>query len=582
MRRRLLALGLLLGTLLGTGLVLAGSAAAHATLVTSDPVDGSRLKNVPSLVTITFDEPVGLGSIGYLHVTDQNGRRVDTGATTHPGGDGTKIAQQLKSGLGDGTYIESFRVVSADSHPVAGSVRFVVGNGSLAATVVDTSTVDGATSLLFDIARWVSYAGLALLGGSWLLLSVWPQGRADRRARRIVWSGVAATVVGAVAELLLQGPYTAGTGPSDVAKWAFLDGTLHTRYGQYHSVRLVLLGVAALLLAPALERGDRRVPERGDRRVPERGERRLPVQAAVLVLLAGAVAFTFSAIGHAATTSPEWLSEAADLLHICAMAAWVGGLAMVVAALLPRREPAELRAVLPVFSRVAFAAVLVMAATGTYAAWRGIGTLHAIFATTYGLLVVTKVALFVGLVLLGNVSRRAVQRRYARLPVAYAITDTAIEDATDVADEPVEVERVRRAVLVEIVLAIGVLVATSVLVAQPRGKEAVAIQQQRPASASAPLGGGRTATVTIEPGRHGLITATVALGPGARATAVTATATLPAKQLGPIPMNLTANGPDLYGASGVNLPVAGKWVITLVVTTSPTDAVTTSATVHLN
>jgi copper transport protein len=127
-----------------------------------------------------------------------------------------------------------------------------------------------------------------------------------------------------------------------------------------------------------------------------------------------------------------------------------------------------------------------------------------------------------------------------------------------------------------------VLVATSVLVAQPRGKEAVAIQQQRPVSASAPLGGGRTATVTIEPGRHGLVTATVALSPGAPASAVTATATLPAKQLGPIPMELSANGAHLYGASGINLPVAGRWVITLVVTTSPTDAVTTSATIRLN
>jgi copper transport protein len=540
MRRRVLALGLLLGTLLGAG-----------------------------VVTITFDEPVGLGSIGYLHVTDQNGRRVDAGATTHPGGDGTKIAQQLKSGLGDGTYTESFRVISADSHPVAGSVRFVVGNGALAATVVDTSTVDGATSVLFDVARWVSYAGLVLLGSSWLLLTVWPQGRGDARARRIVWSGLAATAAGAVAELLLQGPYTAGSGPSDVARWALLDSTLHTHYGQYHSVRLVLLGLAALLLAPALAPA------------LERGDRRRPVQAAGL-LLGGGVAFTFSVVGHAATTSPAWLSEAADLLHICAMAAWVGGLVLVVAALLPRREPAELHAVLPVFSRVAFTAVLVMAATGTYAAWHGVGTVHAIFTTTYGLLVLAKVALFVGLVLLGNVSRRAVQRRYARLPVAYAITDTALEKATDLADEPVELERMRRAVLVEIVLAIAVLAATSVLVAQPRGKEAVAIQQQRPVSASAPLGAGRSATVTIEPGRHGLVTATVALSPGARATSVTATATLTAKQLGPIPMQLTANGADLYGASGINLPVAGKWVITLVVTTSATDAVTTSATIQLN
>ncbi len=99
------------------------------------------------------------------------------------------------------------------------------------------------------------------------------------------------------------------------------------------------------------------------------------------------------------------------MLHILAMAAWLGGLVLLVAAVLPRREPDELRAVLPVFSRVAFGSVVVLAVTGTYAAWRGVGTVHAIFTTTYGWLVVLKIALFLGLLALGNVSRVAIQRR---------------------------------------------------------------------------------------------------------------------------------------------------------------------------
>ncbi|HEU5006814.1 MAG TPA: copper resistance protein CopC [Jatrophihabitantaceae bacterium] len=549
-RRRLGVLALLFAALFGLGLALAGAASAHASVVSSDPADGSRLKAAPHQVTITFDESVTLGNLGYLHVTDAKGHRVDTGTASHPGGNGTKITTQLRSGLGDGTYIESYRVISADSHPVAGVVRFVVGTGVLSVATASGSTVNHGTSALFAVARWVSYAGFALLGGTWLLLTVWPGGRDDLRARRLIWTGWGATALGALGELVLQGPYAAGRGPSAVGRWSLLDDTLHTDYGQYHCARLLLLGALAVLFGAMLQ-----------------PRRRARFEDAAWPLLVG-VALTFSVIGHADTTKPNWLSITLDVLHLCAMAVWVGGLVLLVAAVLPRREPAELRAVLPAFSRVAFVAVIVIAVTGTYAAWRGIGAWRAILGTNYGLLVCAKVLLFCGLIALGQLSRRAIQRRAG-------LVDGGSLDG-------VAHERMRRSVLVEVALAVLVLVATAVLVDQPRGTEALAASDREPVTAGAQLGGGHSVMVTVDPGVHGPVSVSVELSPGTRPKRVTATALQPAKQLGPIPVPLRANGTDLYGASNVNLPVKGTWVITLVVTTSAFDAVTTDVKITLH
>jgi copper transport protein len=552
---------LILGGLFVGGILLATPAAAHASVVTSDPVDGSRLRAAPHSVTITFDESVGLGKIGYLHVTDQSGKRVDARAAYHPGGDGTNVTDDLRAGLGDGTYTASFRVLSADSHPVAGTIRFVVGNGPLVrGSIGGGGSVDRATSVAFDVSRWISFAGLAFLGGTWLVLTIWPAGRAERRARRLMWAGWDAVTLGALLELLIQGPYSAGAGLSKITSGALLDDTLHTDYGQLHSVRLVLLGVLAFVFALSLREDAR----------PARWE-------AVAGALGIGVVFTISDAGHAVTTSPAWLSVSIDMLHLLAMATWIGGLVMVVGAVLPRREPDELRAVLPVFSRVAFGAVAALVASGSYSAWRGIGTVHAIFNTTYGWLVVCKIVLLTGILAVANLSRRLVRRR----TVAYAMTDSLVVGEPGVADDDVATERLRRAVFVEALVGLVVLGFSAVLVAEPRGKEALAASYRSPVSAVAPLGDGQSVRVTASPGTHGPVSLTVELSDGSSPKSITATATQHDAEIGPLRIKLVREGAGLYDGS-TNLPVAGEWEIDLVVTTSTFDATTTDVTLRLH
>jgi copper transport protein len=118
-------------------------------------------------------------------------------------------------------------------------------------------------------------------------------------------------------------------------------------------------------------------------------------------------------------------------------------------------------------------------------------------------------------------------------------------------------------------------------VAEPRGKEALAASYRKPVSATAALGGGRTATVTADPGVHGPVNLTVELSKGATPTSITATATENSAQIGPLPIKLTRETSGVYDGS-TTLPVAGTWEIDLVVTTSQFDATTTDVAVRLH
>jgi copper transport protein len=536
-------IGLLLG-LTGAGIVLAEPAEAHATVVSSSPTDGARLPSAPHTVSITFDEQVGLGEVGYLHVVNQSGHRVDVGAAFHPGQDGRIVTATLAGGLGEGIYTESYRVISADSHPVAGTVRFAVGDAVLTPQAVAGSPVDRAVGTVFVAVRVVGYAGFAMMGGLWILLTVWPAGREDSRARRIVWTGLAMIGLGALGQMFLQGPYSAGRGLASVAHLPLLQATLNSGYGELLLVRLALLLVIGIVLRPTLSGP------------PVTNEERLAFLGLVVTL-----AWTYSALGHPDTTNPSWLSISADSLHLLAMAGWLGGLFVLLVALLPRRNPVELTYVLPRFSRVAYVCVALLALTGAYAGWRGIGTLKAL-TTPYALLVGAKVVLFAGILVVGNLSRVAAGRALERTVHAPA--------------------RIRRSILLELVVAAAVLVVTATLVAQPRGREALADEQLRPVSAAAALGGGRTVRLTIDPGHHGTVTAYVEVSAGPPLQRVRVTAALPSAQLGPIPLTLVGDGPDRYSASTQVLPVAGAWTFTIIVSTSEFDATTTDLTLHLS
>src|SRR3954463_4197346 len=104
-------------------LVLCGAspAVAHASLVATEPRDGSMLAQAPTIVRLRFNEPV---TPAVIHVIDAQGKTLD-GLAVRSAGETVDIT--LPERMPAGTAIVSYRVISADGHPVAGSMMFSVG-----------------------------------------------------------------------------------------------------------------------------------------------------------------------------------------------------------------------------------------------------------------------------------------------------------------------------------------------------------------------------------------------------------------------------------------------------------------------
>lgn len=112
--------------LLSLALLFVGSgpASAHASLVGSDPEDGAALAAAPSAITFTFSE--NIGNPAYIAVTAPDGSTVDVGEVRAID---NKVTTTLPEVDQKGRYTASYRVVSADGHPVEGTIHYTTTTG---------------------------------------------------------------------------------------------------------------------------------------------------------------------------------------------------------------------------------------------------------------------------------------------------------------------------------------------------------------------------------------------------------------------------------------------------------------------
>ncbi|MGW7435922.1 copper resistance CopC/CopD family protein [Streptomyces sp. NPDC054849] len=665
-------LALVLAALLATLFTAASPATAHAALTASDPTDGAVVATAPAQVTLSFSEQVAMGD-DSIRVLDPRGKRVDTGELRDMcSGNTIRYGTALHAGLPNGTYTVAWQAVSADSHPISGAFTFSIGAPSATDVTLPTAQAGGGpVGIAYGIARYAAYAGFAVLvGGAAFILLCWRGGAAERPLQKLVVRAWVALTAATLAMLVLRAPYTGSGNFADAFDLNGLRAVLETKTGASLVSRLLLLGAAALFVAVLFGAYARRVQGAGTEEEAKDTSDLTFGLAMGGAVVSGGIAATWALSEHASTGIQTGIAMPADILHMMAVATWLGGLAALLVALY--KIPGIERAAVRRFSKVAFASVLVLAVTGVYQSWRQVGSWSALTGTDYGRLLLLKVGLVAVLLAIAFASRKWTGRlAEAEAPAAsagpaekvasqaapqaasqrtsdgtsgrasegIARDDVSRETADDVSREtepvrdaepvtvPADPERaaqlarqraaretarekrvrdadpdragLRRSVLAEAAVAVILLAVTTVLTStepgrtveqeSSRGSTATAVPDRAvkitlPFDTGGPNGKGAI-RLELDPGRVGANTlhlwSDTDDGKPFDLPEVKVAFTLPAKDIGPLPLVPDQAAPGHWTASGVQLPLAGEWRIDVTVRTSDIDQTTVQKTVKI-
>jgi copper transport protein len=576
------AVALLVGAVAG----LALPASAHAVLESTTPPSGTAVPRSPGNVVLHFDEQVSIQP-SSVEVFNSSAKRVDNGTTRHVPGDSHAIETAVPGSLPAGGYVVTWRVVSADSHPVHGAFTFFIGaaagGGNITAEtsqLLARSAGNRTVGVVYGVVRWLAFVALAGVLGTLLFMGwAWPESQRVRTARAILWASVGVLAVTTLLAFGLQGAYGGGLGLSAITKSAVLKSVWGTRFGKAYIARLAFVAAIAALAGWLLT---------------QRPARRAPAWwLATTTLLIVAMLATWGLGDHAATGTLVWLAVPFDVVHLGAASIWIGGLAMVVAVLVPastgdRAGPGSpLRQAGARFSNVALAAVVAIVATGLFAAWRQVGvSWGALTTTAYGKLLLYKSGGLVVLVVLASVSRTAVHGRLA-LPGAPAprqppeppppapartatLTRTVPSRVSAPRTEDGRARRLRGAVVGELVVGLVVLALSAVLVEAQPAKQAYSAPYSTQVKA-----GPTFVNVVVAPAHTGPVAVHLYIltpaGGLDDVPEVDATMGNPHTGISGLTVPLQKAGPGHYVAYGFVLPFPGTWQLNVTVRTDNLD-----------
>ncbi|QKD01838.1 copper resistance CopC/CopD family protein [Mesorhizobium loti] len=528
------SLGRIAGLLLALAMAFivmasANQAFAHAALIKTDPADGAVLAQAPAQFSLTFSEPV---SPLVLTLVKPDGTPV--ALTSFRLSDQT-VEIDNPQALKSGTHVLSWRVISADGHPVGGSLLFSIGAPSEPPAV--SEAVDWPLRSAIWIGKVFLYIGLFLgVGGAFALAWLGGEGRAGQR---FVTAAILCGLVATPLSLGFQGLDALGAPLSHLAQPVIWRTGLGTSFGWTVLVALVSLGLGLLSLAGP----------------------RVLAKPLALAGLAG-VGVALAASGHASAAEPQWLTRPMVFAHGVGIAFWAGALVPLGLAL--KRQTAGAVAFLRRFSSAILPVVAVLAAAGIVLAVIQVQTPSALVGTSYGRLLLVKLALLVFLFTLAAVNR-------------WKLTASAEAGSTEVQ------RRLTRSIGVEmlIVLAIFGIAAGWRFTPPPR---ALAIAAAQPVSVHIHALQAM-ADLSITPGHAGPVAASMIIMTGdfgpLDAKEVTLVLSKPDSGIEPLKRAATKPGDGSWRVDNLVIPVPGRWTVRIDILVSDFEMVKIGAPVDI-
>ena len=546
--------------------VVAQPAGAHSSLIGSDPPAGATLTEAFDEVVLQFDNPIE-ESFGGLQVFSPDGVRVESG---QPVISETAVRVPLDRLRASGIYTVVFRIISADGHPVESDFTFTFdaptptpqptqptpvptsepspteptetptplatptpeASATPPAAVADEPPTDSfqlkdagaGTALGLWTARFINQLLLtALVGLLVTAVLLHPQSLREGPARGLLrWAGGAAVLWSLSALLLFTfGVSTAAARPLPEA----LDGDLVRRFAstRFGTSTLVQSAVAILVAAAA---------------TTARGRR------GAGAALAGAALGAFAPVwwGHAGSSKLLPVAVTSNWAHVLGVTAWVGGLAVLAVVVLSNRgHRLDRAAATRRFSRLAGCAIGAVMLSGLVNALLNMGSADQLLDTTWGRLVVVKLALFAGIAWLGWQNRRRFVPRLSASP-----------EASDVR------QAFRRFAAVEVGLMVAAFaVAATLATVVPAQAEAAARIQ----SIVSPFGDGEI-NLTVDPAEAGSnLIHLYFLGDDGTPREVDEPELTLTGETGQIAVDLLPAGPGHYTALAQTIPEPGDYTV---------------------
>ena len=382
-------------TLIGIFFILTifpSTAYAHSEFASSNPTNGSVLKASPKTIELKFSDKITL-SADALQLVDSKSKIIKT---KKPKLSSSNVSFSVDiPKLKDGNYIALYSVVSGDTHVIKGAISFSVGDETKAnqstnqnqiAKLLAEKKIPKSVEYSKNISRFFIFLSVSLICSLVIFRAYFPGIKNNVRLKYIFNISI---IMCALASFLNLGFKADEVGSFRLLK-AFnpieIGQEINTNIGRVYAFRILICALIYIfwrLKTKAINR-------------------------TILVSLVGLLVLSIALTGHATTGEYQKLAFIFDLVHVVGASFWLGGLIIIPFL----RNDKNYKEIVSKFSKCVIYAVIAILISGVFATWRQAGTLQAVKETFYGNLVLSKLAIYLVLIIIAFFSRAFVKRLF--------------------------------------------------------------------------------------------------------------------------------------------------------------------------